>query len=124
LLSNELVGDAYRERLQDDLDRAVICRFLIAYISESGIDSLGHERLARALRDPRSFGTASLSCVCGFEPLLSLQAILREQRLKYFMDPMIPREDEAEIGLFHSKIVFLLLEGQADGVIYIGSHNW
>ncbi len=124
LLSSQLVGEAYRQRLREDLERASVCRFLVAYVSSSGIHAVGTEQLARALRDPRSFGIASLSCVCGYEPLLDLQASLREPRLKYFLDPLIPREDSDEIVLFHSKLVYIVLEGEENAVIYLGSHNW
>jgi hypothetical protein len=123
-LSSQLVGDEYRQRLTEDLVRAKVCRFLVAYVSSSGIDALGPARLARVLQDPRSFGVASLSCSCSYEPLLDLQAMLPEPRLKYFMDPLIPSDESGEIVLFHSKLVFLLFDGQDKGVIYVGSHNW
>jgi hypothetical protein len=83
LLSNSLVSDAYLQRLQNDLDKSAVCRFFIAYVSAGGLDAIGHKRLARALQDPRSFGVASLSCSCGYKPLLSLQDMISEPRLKY-----------------------------------------
>src|SRR5947209_20466719 len=76
LLSKELVSLDYREHLRRDLARASVCRFLIAYVSGDGMDSIGRHLLNRALRDQRSFGVASLSCSCGFDPLLRLQSEL------------------------------------------------
>jgi hypothetical protein len=128
LLSKELVSLEYREQLQRDLARATVCRFLIAYISLEGIDSIGRHLLTRALRDPRSFGIGSLSCSCGYEPLLRLQAELSasvDVRLKYFMDPLVKEADEPKgLALFHSKLVYLVWERERKAVIYLGSHNW
>jgi hypothetical protein len=124
LLSSQLVGEAYRQRLREDLERASVCRFLVAYVSSSGIRAVGIPPLVRALQDPRSFGIASLSCICGYEALLDLQASLREPRLKYFLDPLVPPEESDEIVLFHSKLVYIALEGDENAVIYLGSHNW
>jgi len=46
-------------------------------------------------------------------------------RLKYFMDPLIDGSDEPNgIGLFHSKLIYLLLESEQKSIVYIGSHNW
>lgn len=125
LLSKELVSLEYREQLQQDLARATVCRFLVAYISIDGMDSIGRHLLSRVLRDDRSFGVGSLTCSCGFEPLLRLQAELPDVRLKYFMDPLVKEDDEpSEISLFHSKLVYLLLEREQKSIVYIGSHNW
>lgn len=125
LLSRELVSLEYREHLQRDLAKASVCRFLVAYISGEGIESIGRHLLTRGLRDSRSFGIGSLSCSCGYEPLLHLQAEIPESRLKYFMDPLVKEEGEpSEISLFHSKLVYLYLEREAKSVVYIGSHNW
>jgi hypothetical protein len=125
LLSRELVSHEYREHLQRDLARASVCRFLVAYVSNEGLASVGRHLLNRAMRDERSFGVGSLTCSCGFDPLLQLQAELPELRLKYFMDPLVKEEDEpSEISLFHSKLVYLFLEREAKSVVYIGSHNW
>ena len=127
LLSEELVSSEYRERLQRDLSHARICRFLVAYVSEEGLNSLGRDPLIHALRDDYSFGVSSLTCACGYEPLLGLQDQLGRgsPRLKYFMDPLISEADEPdEITLFHSKLVYLLLEREGKSVVYIGSHNW
>jgi hypothetical protein len=125
LLSKELVSLDYREQLQRDLARASVCRFLVAYISGGGVDSIGRHLLTLALRDARSFGIGSLSCSCGYEPLLRLQGEIPELRLKYFMDPLVKEEGEpSEISLFHSKLVYLYLEREAKSVVYIGSHNW
>lgn len=125
LLSKELVSLDYREHLQRDLAKASVCRFLVAYVSGEGMDSIGRHLLNRALRDQRSFGVASLTCSCGFDPLLRLQSEIPQLRLKYFMDPLVKEEGEpSEISLFHSKLVYLYLEREAKSVIYIGSHNW
>lgn len=125
LLSKELVSLEYREQLQRDLAEAGVCRFLVAYVSREGLESIGRHLLTRALRDDRSFGIGSLSCSCGYEPLLCLQAELPGLRLKYFMDPLVKEEGEpSEISLFHSNLVYLYLEREAKSVVYIGSHNW
>src|SRR5258708_24527544 len=128
LLSKELASLEFREQLQRDLARATVCRFLVAYISGDGMDSIGRHLLTRALRDPRSFGVGSLTCSCGYEPLLRLQAELGAAvgvRLKYFMDPLIKEADEpADLALFHSKLVFLLMEREGKAVVYLGSPNW
>ena len=75
------------------------------------------------------FGVSSLTCACGYEPLLDLQSQLGESavRLKYFMDPQVRGSDEPDdITLFHSKLVYLYLPTQNGGtsVVYLGSHNW
>ncbi|MGI6415192.1 MAG: hypothetical protein ACOX1P_05940 [Thermoguttaceae bacterium] len=125
LLSKELVSLEYREQLQCDLAQATVCRFLVAYISNQGMDSIGRHLLNRALRDDRSFGVGSLTCSCRYEPLLRLQSELPQLRLKYFMDPLVREDDEpSEVSLFHSKLVYLLLERQRKSIVYIGSHNW
>lgn len=105
LLSEELVSLEYREHLQCDLAQATVCRFLVAYISNQGMDSIGRHLLNRALRDDRSFGVGSLTCSCRYEPLLRLQSELPQLRLKYFMDPLVREDDEpSEVSLFHSKL--------------------
>lgn len=125
LISKELVSLEYRQQLQQDLARAKVCRFLVAYVSLEGLDSIGRHLLTRALRDPRSFGVASLSCSCGYEALLKLQRDLPEPHLKYFMDPIVNEPTEPDdIALFHSKLLYLTLEQDNKAVIYIGSHNW
>lgn len=125
LLSRELVSLEYRNQLQRDLAKASVCRFLVAYISGEGVESIGRHLLTRGLRDARSFGIGSLSCSCSFEPLLNLQAEMPELRLKYFMDPLVKEDGEpSEISLFHSKLVYLYLAREAKSVVYIGSHNW
>src|SRR4051812_29269515 len=108
LLSRQLVSDEYVISLRRDLQGASVCRFLVAYISWEGLDSIGKSALANALQAPQSFGVGSLSCSCGYEPLLHLQSLLRAPRLKYFMDPLVRDEEEPfEISLLHSKIVYL-----------------
>ncbi|MEX1028265.1 MAG: hypothetical protein WD049_09720 [Candidatus Paceibacterota bacterium] len=125
LLSKDLVSLEYREQLQRDLARASVCRFLIAFISNDGMESIGRHLLNRVLRDDRSFGLGSLSCSCGYEPLLRMQSELPDLRLKYFMDPLVKEDGEpSEISLFHSKLVYLWLEREGKSVVYIGSHNW
>jgi hypothetical protein len=125
LISKELVSLEYRDQVRQDLARAKICRFLVAYVSLDGLDSIGRHLLTRALRDQSSFGVASLSCSCGFEPLLKLQRDLPELRLKYFMDPIVKEPTEPDdIALFHSKLLYLFLEREQKSIIYIGSHNW
>lgn len=125
LLSEELVSHEYRNQLMRDMAKASVCRFLVAYISGEGLDSIGRHLLTRSLRHERSFGVGSLTCSCGFEPLLRLQSELPEVRLKYFMDPLVKEDGEpSEISLFHSKLVYLYLEREAKSVVYVGSHNW
>jgi hypothetical protein len=128
LLSQELVSLEYREQLQPDLARASVCRFMVAYISQDGLDTIGRHLLTRVLRDTRSFGVGSLSCSCRYAPLLRLQGELDPSigvRLKYFMDPLLPGGGEPDdLVLFHSKLVYLLLEREEKSVVYIGSHNW
>jgi hypothetical protein len=125
LLSKELVSLEYCKQLQQDLARAKVFRFLVAYISLEGLESIGRHLLTLALRDPRSFGVASLSCSCGYEPLLKLQRDIPELRLKYFMDPIVNEPAEPDnLALFHSKLLYLTLERDNKAVIYIGSHNW
>ena len=124
-LSEELVSHEYRDQLMRDMAKASVCRFLVAYISGQGLESIGRHLLTRSLRDGRSFGVGSLSCSCGYKPLLRLQAELPDLRLKYFMDPIVKENGEpSEISLFHSKLVYLYLEREAKSVVYIGSHNW
>lgn len=125
LLSKELVSHDYRENLQRDLAKASVCRFLVAYISKEGTDSVGRHLLSRVLRHDLSFGVGSLTCSCGYEPLLRLQSELSDVRLKYFMDPLVKEDEEpSEISLCHSKLVYLWLEREQKSVVYIGSHNW
>jgi hypothetical protein len=128
LLSKELVSLEYRDQLRQDLAAAGVCRFLVAYVSGEGVNSIGRHLLTRALRDERSFGVASLSCTCGHEPLLRLQEELGETaglRLKYFMDPLVhERGEPSDLALFHSKLVYLAQPRRGKSVVYIGSHNW
>ena len=128
LLSKELVSSEYRSQLREDLSRVRILRFLVAYVSTKGVDSLDRGLLVRALIDRQSFGIASLSCSCGHEPLLDLQRSLGKAvgvRLKYFMDPLVSDSDgPRDLTLFHSKLIYLLLPEEQKSVIYIGSHNW
>ncbi len=127
LLSQKLVSLEYRDQLRVDLARAAVCRFLVGYVSADGLNAINRNLLVRALRDERSFGVSSLTCACGYTPLLNLQDELGDDciRLRYFMDPLVEGTDEPnEITLFHSKLVYLLLEREQKSVVYIGSHNW
>src|SRR2546428_767851 len=128
LLSEELATTEYTALLKQDLERATVLRFLVAYVSWEGLNLIGRDRLTGALRGPHSFGVASLSCACGYKPLLRLQQGLQAAsglRLKYFMDPLVrDPESPADLALFHSKLVYLFLEREAKSVVYIGSHNW
>ena len=124
-LSKDLVTHDYRDALQKDLAQATVCRFLIAYVSSEGIKSIHRAPLLRALKDSRSFGVASLSCACKYEPLLNLQDELSEIRLKYFMDPVVEEKDEPKnIALFHSKLVYIYNKRTQKSIVYLGSHNW
>lgn len=126
-ISENLVSDQYCALLRRDMARASICRFMVAYTSNEGLHAIGWWALLKALRNPHSFGVASLSCSCGHEPLLRLQGSLGQDleslRCKYFMDPVVKDgEEPSKVSLFHSKLVFLKVDGFS--VIYIGSHNW
>ncbi len=124
-LSKELVTLEYRTALQKDLAQATVCRFLVAYVSGEGIKSINRAPLIRALGDSRSFGVASLSCACKYEPLLSLQDEFDDVRLKYFMDPVVEEKDEPRnVALFHSKLVYLYNQRTQKSIVYLGSHNW
>ena len=72
-LSEQLVATDYRDRLNSDLQRADVCRFLVGYISADGLNSLDRLALVAALRNDQSFGVSSLTCACGYSPLLQLQ---------------------------------------------------
>jgi hypothetical protein len=126
LLSVQPVADDYRISLAADLEQATIIRFAMAYISQDGLNALGMERLRRALLHSNSFGVATLSCGCGYEPLMQLQERIGSEdvRLKYFVDPQVGGRDLAEpsMELMHSKMVYLVCGNRA--VIYMGSHNW
>lgn len=127
--SDALVDDQFVAAIRRDLDRADVCRFLVAYISESGVDQIGRGRLCRALDNAHSFGVGSISCACGYEPLMELQKHLPldPPRLKYFMDPALRKSDEPDdIALLHSKVVYLrvMIDGEPKSVVYVGSHNW
>ena len=116
----------YLRRLREDLQDAKLVRFVVAYVSEPGLESIGMELLAQALKNPHSFGVASLSCSCGFQPLLKLQMHLEPERgkLKYFVDPVVlDTEGDPDLSLVHSKITYIV---RSDGkaVVYLGSHNW
>lgn len=127
LISKELVSHEYRTLLQQDLAKATVCRFLVAYISQEGLNKINRPLLLRVLRDQRSFGIGSMSCPCSYEPLLNLQSELGSGspvRLKYFMDPSPKLDGEPAISLFHSKLVYVYIEREQKSVVYIGSHNW
>lgn len=46
-LSKELVFSEFRQQLKRDLDRAIVCRFFVAYISKAGIESIGDPKRPR-----------------------------------------------------------------------------
>lgn len=126
LLSPIPTASAYLESLRRDLQDARVLRFVIAYVSDSGITSIGEELLAGALQQPDSFGVASLSCSCGFAPFVGLQALLEPQqdKLKYFVDPVVLGSDgDPDLSLVHSKVVYIVRPDNK-AVIYLGSHNW
>ena len=124
--SKSLINDQFVQSLRADLDRADVCRFLVAYISSSGITRIGVNRLCDVLENDLSFGVGSISCVCGFEPLMELQQNLSTElpRLKYFMDPALRKSDD--IALMHSKVIYLRakIDNEPKSIVYVGSHNW
>lgn len=129
LHSTALVSDELVQSLKADLARSQICRFGIAYFSMGGLQSIGQNLLAQALSGPESFGISSMSCACGYKPLLSLSNAVAAAggtpRLKYFMDPLVDGTDELDnLTLFHSKMVFLVTGDRSKSILYIGSHNW
>ncbi len=126
LLSPIPTSDAYLTQLRHDLQDARVLRFVIAYVSDGGLTSIGQELLVAALQQPESFGVASLSCSCGFEPFVGLQAMLEPQqgKLKYFVDPVVLDSDgDPDLSLVHSKIVYIVRPDNR-AVVYLGSHNW
>ncbi|EDM77767.1 hypothetical protein PPSIR1_38334 [Plesiocystis pacifica SIR-1] len=126
LLSPIPTADEYLRLLRQDLEGARVLRFVIAYVSESGLAAIGSDLLAAALKQPGSFGLASLSCACGFTPLVGLQTMLEPEqgRLKYFVDPVVlGSQGDPALSLVHSKIVYIVRPDNR-AVIYLGSHNW
>src|SRR5947199_10494633 len=122
LISKELVSHEYRTLLQQDMAKAAVCRFLVAYISQEGLNKINPPLLVRVLRDDRSFGVGSISCACGYEPLLNLQSELgpgSPDRLKYFMAPVVKPEGEAQISLFDSKLVYFYRQREHKPVVNI-----
>lgn len=125
----DLTGDGFLMQLQADLDGCKILRFLVAYISPPGIEAIGSNRLAKALKHRKSFGVTSLSCQINHEGILNLQEECGEPtKLKIFLDLKDNEKDEPKISLLHSKLIYILkrkkrLEPQK-AIIYIGSHNW
>lgn len=129
LLDIQPVSGEFLARLREDLDEAEFCRFAVAYISSQGLANIGEERLARVLGRDHSFGVGSLTCACGYMPLVALQRRVRSggaTRLKYFMDPGVERrtDDEDDIRLLHTKVIYLAQPTRRKAVIYVGSHNW
>src|SRR6185436_2489065 len=127
LLSKDLVSPEYLDQLRQDLAKATVCRFLVAYVSTEGLNAIQQPLLMKPLRNAKSFGIASLTCSCGYKPLTTLQRALGDKhiRLKYFMDPLVTGSDEpSEVSLFHSKLVCLFQESDQKCIVYIGSHNW
>lgn len=128
LFSTTLVSDDLLTSIQKDLEDAAICRFLVAYISASGLQSIGMQNLARVLTNPDSFGVGSLSCACGYQPLLLLEEEVSKkgatEKLKYFMDPLVEDGESEGLSLFHSKLVYIVSKNRERSIAYIGSHNW
>ncbi|QDS97686.1 phospholipase D-like domain-containing protein [Adhaeretor mobilis] len=124
--SENLVSREFVERLQGDLRECLMCRFLVAYVSNAGICTIGRPLLVDAMSKTGSFGISSLSCSCGFDPLLDLQGAIGSSRakLKYFMDPIVRTRREPRLVLLHSKLIYLAIPSQGKSVVYIGSHNW
>ena len=113
--SQHLLSTEYRNALRTDLSQATVCRFLVAYVSIEGIKALDWAHVSRALRHPGSFGVACQWLGGGVGPLVENQnkkGAAAGGRLKYFMDPLVDEDDEPEdFALFHSKLVYLYLEG-------------
>ena len=125
--SDQLVGSEITDRLRDDIASCSMLRFLVAFISDAGINSLGASRLGQALSRNGSFGIASLSCIFGFKALLGLQNHISTptSKLKYFLDPQVSQtHNDPSLVLLHSKLIYLQLENPKRSVVYIGSHNW
>ena len=45
LLSKELVSLEYRNLLRQDMARATVCRFMVAYISQEGLNTINRPLL-------------------------------------------------------------------------------
>ena len=125
LLNAQPVADDYLLRLRADLASARIVRFAVAFISGDGLSAIGESNLLGPLRHPESFGLATLSCACGFEPLVALQRRLGDEteRLRYFLDPQFKTKGEPFLELMHTKLVYIVRHDDV-AVIYTGSHNW
>ena len=125
-LSEHLTGGEFANRLRADIAECSKLRFLVAYVSDAGLNVLGSPEIATALDQLGSFGVSSMSCICGFEPLLNLQNRLSSTgKLKYFLDPNVEKTlGDPDIVLLHSKLVYLHLPKTNKSVVYIGSHNW
>ena len=72
-LTNNSDGGATHWQVSSDDTIERVVRFVVAYVSESGILAVGRGDLVDALRRPESFGVASLSCPCPFTALCNLQ---------------------------------------------------
>ncbi len=72
-------------------------------------------------------GVASLTATLGFKPLLGLQDSSKGAtvNLKYFLDPLVNRKEDAGItALLHSKVIYLYNRKSQKSICYVGSHNW
>ena len=125
VLSQQLISDEYARLLREDLRSGTLVRFLVAYTTDQGLDTIGRTMLLNRLKHSESFGIASISCSCGYEALLNLQSELSDQRLKYFMDPDVGDTCEPfRIALLHSKVVYIADVAREKSIVYVGSHNW
>lgn len=125
--SEHLVGHEFTNQLRQDIAECSMLRFLVAYVSEAGLETIGRNTLIQALNQFGSFGVSSLSCICGFEPLVLLHCQLpaSNSKLKYFLDPKISKTPgDPALVLLHSKLIYLHLKEKRKSVVYIGSHNW
>ena len=124
LLSPEIISTQYLRRLQADLREASLVRFVVAYISNQGLGLLPRA-LETPLGNQDSFGVSSLDCANRYSPLLNLgESLNLGDRLKYFLEPRPPSEDEPDVRLLHSKVVYLVTKERDRAVIYLGSHKW
>ena len=132
LLSADPFDGEYLRRLRGDLDEALLARFVMGYVSGSGLSRLG-DSLVDALRKPGSYGLSTLSCSCDIAGMFGLwQKIGRgPDKLKYFLTHDDNKKPSPDSKFVHSKAVVIVrqnLDGappsEFRAVIYIGSHNW
>jgi hypothetical protein len=126
-----LTGKDYLRQLHKDIEECELLRFCIAFISPNGIEVIGMEKIAEALKNEGSFGLTSLACIFSHEHLIELQDLAGGQeteKLKVFFNLAKIPKDEPLLSLLHSKIIYLVLptenEKYKKSIVYIGSHNW